>query len=135
MSAAGPVLVDSSVWIDFFSPQPGPAGDELRAMIAHAEPVVLAGVIVTEILQGLTRDAGPIEKYLAQWELLEPEGLTTYIRAAEIYRLARSRGLTLSTVDVLIAALSLEYGADLFSLDHDFVRLAKIVPIHVYQLE
>ena len=56
MSAGPPVVVDTSVWIDFFSPRPGPAGDELRRMIAAAEPVIVTGIIVTEILQGLVRD-------------------------------------------------------------------------------
>jgi predicted nucleic acid-binding protein len=127
------VLVDSSVWIDFFGRQPGPAGQELRRLIEDAEPVVLAGVIVTEVLQGLSRDAGPIEQFLSQWELLEPHGAATYIHAAEIYRLARSRGLTLTTVDVLVAALALENGTRLFSLDQDFARLARIVPLAIYQ--
>lgn len=133
MSAPARILVDTSVWIEFFAPRPGPAGTELRRLISEGEPVVLAGVIVTEILQGLTRNAEPIEHFLSQWELLEPGGMATYSHAADIYRLARSRGLTLSTVDVLIAALSLDNGATLFSLDKDFSHLAKIVPLQIYQ--
>ncbi len=127
-----PILVDSSVWIDFFSRRPGPAGGELRRLIEHSEPVVLTGIVVTEVLQGITREAGPIEQYLSQWGLLEPDGVATYVRAAGVYRLARSRGLTLTTVDSLIAALSLDHGARLFSLDRDFARLARIVPLQVY---
>lgn len=133
MSAPGSILVDTSVWIDYFSPRSGPAGDELRRLIADAEPVALTGMIVTEVLQGLIRDPAPIEHYLSQWELLEPEGLATYVRAAEIFRLARSRGLTLSTVDILIASLALQHGANLFTLDQDFRRLAKVIPLQLYQ--
>ncbi len=132
MSAAGPILVDTSVWIDYFSPRPGRAGHELRRLIKEAEPVVLAGVIVTEILQGLTRDVERIERYVSQWELLEPDGLATYVRAAELFRLARSRGLTLTTVDVLISALALDKGARLFTLDTDFARLGRFVPLDLY---
>jgi predicted nucleic acid-binding protein len=51
------ILVDSSVWIDFFNKAPTRAGKELRRMISDAEPLALTGVVVTEILQGLTRDA------------------------------------------------------------------------------
>jgi predicted nucleic acid-binding protein len=132
LSAPDPVLVDSSVWIDFLSPRPGPAGHELRRLIEQAEPVVLAGVVVTEILQGLSRDAEQVERYLSHWEMLEPEGIATYVRAAGLYRLARPRGLTLTTVDVLIAALALDYGARLFSLDKDFARLAGWTPLQLY---
>ncbi len=59
------ILVDTSVWIDFFSSSPGRAGHELRRMIEQAEPFALTGVIVTEILQGLTREVSRIEGFLA----------------------------------------------------------------------
>ena len=63
------ILVDSSVWIDFFSSSPGHAGAELRRMIAEAEPFAIAGVIVAEVLQGLTRNVTRIEHCLFQWEM------------------------------------------------------------------
>ena len=119
------ILVDSSVWIDFFSSAPGRAGNELRRMISDAEPFALTGVVVTEILQGLTRDAGRVEGYLSQWELLEPRGFRTYREAAEIFRLGRAKGVSLTTVDVLIAAIALEQRASVFTLDKDFFRIAR----------
>lgn len=132
MSAAGPILVDTSVWVDFLGPQPGPAGRELRRLIESAEPVALTGIIVTEILQGLVRDAAIIEKFLAQWDLIEPAGFKTYVHAADLYRQARSRGLTLTTVDALIAALAIENRVQLFTLDNDFARLARRAPLELY---
>jgi len=66
------ILVDSSVWIDFFRSSPGRAGAELRRMIEEGEPFVLTGVVVAEVLQGLTRDSGSIERYLAQWDMIGP---------------------------------------------------------------
>jgi len=134
LSAHSPILVDTSVWIDFFARRPGPAGSQLRSLIENAEPVVLAGIIVMEILQGLTRDADRIESYLSQWGLLEPDGLGTYVRAAEIFRLARSRGLALTTVDALIAAFALDHSVRLFTLDRDFLRLSKLVPVEIFQV-
>jgi predicted nucleic acid-binding protein len=126
------ILVDSSVWIDFFSSAPGRAGNELRRMISDAEPFALTGVVVTEILQGLTRDAGRVEGYLSQWELLEPRGFRTYREAAEIFRLGRAKGVSLTTVDVLIAAIALEQRASVFTLDKDFFRIARLtgLPLH-----
>lgn len=134
MSAAGTVLVDTSVWIDFFGPRPGPAGRELRRMIAAAEPVVLTGIVVTEILQGLVRDVVTIEKFLAQWDLVEPAGFKTYVHAAELYRQARSQALTLTTVDALIAALAIEGRVRLLTLDKDFARLARWAPLELYSV-
>jgi predicted nucleic acid-binding protein len=133
LSARSPILVDTSVWIDFFGRRPGPAGAGLRRLIENAGPVVLTGIIVTEILQGIVRDADRIEAYLSRWGVLEPDGLGTYIRAAEIFRLARSRGTTLTTVDAVIAALALDHSVRLFTLDRDFLRLSRLIPLEFFQ--
>jgi len=128
------ILVDSSVWIDYFSAAPGRAGAELRRMIADAEPFALTGLVVTEILQGLKRDVARIERYLSQWEMLEPKGFGTFREAAALFRLARAKGLTLTTIDVLIAAIALEHSASVFTLDKDFSRIAPIVSLPLYSV-
>jgi len=128
------ILVDTSVWIDFFSSSPGRAGSELRRMIEEVEPFALTGVVVTEVLQGLTRNVNRIERYLSLWEMLEPRGFSTYREASAISRLARSKGVSLTTIDTLIAAVALEYQASLFSLDKDFSRLARITALRLHSL-
>ena len=127
------ILVDSSVWIDFFSSSPGRAGRELRRMIEESEPIALTGVVVAEVLQGLTRDAGAIEEFLGQFDVLEPRGFETYRAAAAIYRAARGKGVSLTTIDTLIAATALEHHASLFTLDRDFTRIALIAGLTLYR--
>ncbi|HKT25406.1 MAG TPA: PIN domain nuclease [Terriglobales bacterium] len=126
------ILVDSSVWIDFFGRYPGRAASELKQLIERAEPLGLTGVVVAEVLQGLTRNVDQIEQYLSQWELLEPSGAGTYQHAARIYRTARASGLTLTTIDTIIAAISLEHRATLFTIDEDFSRLSRITELSLY---
>ena len=128
------ILVDSSVWIDFLSSSPGRAGAELRRMIAEAEPFAVTGVIVAEVLQGLTRDVSQIEHYLSLWDMLEPRGFPTYREAAAIFRIARAKGITLTTLDALIAAIALEHGATVFTLNKDFARIARITRLPLYSL-
>ncbi len=125
-------LVDSSVWIDFFSSAPGPGGHELKRLISASEPVALSGVIVTEVLQGLRWDVRRVEHQLALWDLLEPGGFGTYRSAASLARLARSRGVTLTTIDALIATLALERGAILFTLDRDFRHIASFTALRLH---
>ncbi len=126
------ILVDSSVWIDFLSSSPSSAAAELRRMIADAEPFALTGVVVTEILQGLKRDVSRLEHYLSQWEMLEPKGFSTYRKAADIFRAAGAKGVSVTTTDVLIAAIAIEHGATLFTLDQDFTRIAGTVHLPLY---
>ena len=128
------ILVDSSVWIDFFSSSPGKAGRELRRMIEESEPFALTGVVISDILQGLTRDVAEIEQFLAQWDVLEPTGFQTYRTAAAIFRKARSKGIALTTIDALIAAIALEHRASVFTLDHDFSRIAGITGLVLHRV-
>jgi predicted nucleic acid-binding protein len=127
------ILVDSSVWVDFFSSSPGRAGAELRRMIEESEPFALTGVVVAEVLQGLTRDAGRIEQFLVLWDMLEPTGFATYREAAAIYRGARAEGISLTTIDTLIAAIALEHDTSVFTLDQDFSRIARITRLALYR--
>jgi predicted nucleic acid-binding protein len=122
------------VWVDFFSSKPGQGGGELRRMIEESEPFALTGVVIAEVLQGLTRDAGPIEEFLSQWDLLEPQGFETYRQAAAIYRAARARGASLTTIDILIAAIALEHRASVFTLDQDFSRIARMTGLGLYRV-
>ncbi len=126
------ILVDSSVWIDFLSSRPGPAGRELRRLIEEGTPVAITGVVATEVLQGLKRDVKLIEAYLSLFDLLEARGFDTYSNAAALFRTARSHGVTLTTTDAIIAAVAAENGAKIFSLDRDFVRMAHLAgfPLH-----
>jgi predicted nucleic acid-binding protein len=94
-------------------------------MIEDDEPFALTGIVVAEVLQGLTRGSASIEHYLAQWDMLEPRGFETYREAARIYRAGRGKGIALTTIDTLIAAIALEHGTSVFTLDQDFSRIAR----------
>lgn len=128
------ILVDSSVWIDFLGVSPGWAGRELRRLIAEDLPVAVTGIVVTEVLEGLRRDVDRIERLLSTRPLLEPQGFGTYRTAAQLFRLARSRGVTIATVDAVIAAIALENDSAVFSVDGDFKRLASLTPLRLHPL-
>lgn len=127
------ILVDSSVWVDFFSGSPGPGGSELRRMIEESEPFAVTGVVVAEVLQGLTRDITAIERLLANCDILEPEGFETYRHAAVMHRAARAKGVTLTTIDTLIAAIAVEHGVKVFTLDQDFSHMARVTAVEIYR--
>ena len=125
------ILVDSSVGVDFFRPSPGRGGAELRRMIEESEPFALSGMVVAEVWQGLTRDAGVIERFLTQWEMLEPGDLTLTGARRDLPRWTK-KGIPSSTIDTLIAAIALEHGASVFTLDRDFVRIARMTGLELY---
>lgn len=124
------LLVDSSVWIDADC---SVASDGTRFLASRDESdeVATTGIIVQEVLQGLRSDAR-VEVWRQRfWSMLilEPRELSTYEVAADLYRRARVKGLTIrSPNDCLIAALALEHGALLVHNDRDFLALAQVEP-------
>jgi predicted nucleic acid-binding protein len=102
-------------------------------MIQESDPFALTEVVVAEVLQGLIRNADRIERFLGQWELLEPKGFQTYRTAAAIYRAARGKGMSLTTNDTVIAAIALEHDATVFTLDRDFSRIALITRLVLHR--
>lgn len=101
-------------------------------MIDENEPFAITGVVVAEVLQGLTKDPTPIERLLAACDMLNPTGFETYRAAAAIFRAARARGISLTTIDTLIAAIASEHGAGVFTLDQEFNRMARIMSLSLY---
>ncbi len=116
------VLVDTSVWVDFFNEYPSPEADALVRLIREEADVLTCGLVVAEVLQGIRREKSraEIERLFLEMEWLTPREPETYVAVAELYRGLRSRGLTIrSAVDCLIAVLAAEYDVLLLSKDRD----------------
>jgi len=119
------VLVDTSVWIDFFNGHPSAEAETLAGLIEDEVELLTCGVVVAEFMQGI-RDKKALERlefHFRDMDWLGPEEPKTYLSAAELYRQLRARGITIrSTIDCLIAVLAQDHGAFLLAKDRD-IRL------------
>lgn len=116
------VLVDTSVWADFFNGFGSPEQKALLRLIEGEDEVCTCGVVVAEVFQGFRRSGGSleIEGLFRELLFLEPAGIGAYLQAASVYRLLRRRGVTVrSTIDCLIAVIAEENGCDVLSRDCD----------------
>ena len=116
------VLVDTSVWVDFFNDYPSREHAALADLIEGGEEICTCGVIVAEMFQGLRRETGrnEIRALFRQMTFLEPLSIELYLRAAEVYRLLRRKGRTVrSTIDCLIAVIAEENGCRVLARDRD----------------
>jgi predicted nucleic acid-binding protein len=116
------VLVDTSVWADFFNGYPSPEKKTLSRLIAGDDEIFTCGVIVAEVFQGLRRDKGRAEivRLFRELVFVEPTGIETYLRAADVYRALRRREVTVrSTIDCLIAVLAEENECSVLARDRD----------------
>jgi len=120
------VLVDTTVWIDFFIDRNEPHVAMLQELIENEEDLSLCGVILAEVLQGIRTDTdfNKTKEYLDDLIFL-PMRKTTFLRAAEIYRSLRKKGITIrKPVDCMIASVSIEYDIPLLHNDRDFDHIA-----------
>lgn len=128
------IVVDTTVWVDFFRDSPTWQVAHLVGLVDHDEAVCLTDVILTEVLQGLRtdRDAHRVERRLAAFDVLRLEELDDFRRAASLYRQARSTGYTIRrTLDCLIASVCVRDEAVLLHADADFEHLAACTALTV----
>lgn len=124
------ILVDTSVWIDFFANRPKPHVDTLRQRILNNDELAICGIVLTEVLQGIRDDKEHqrVKEYMSYLMLL-PLNDETFLHAAQIYRTLRKQGITIrKTNDCLIAAVALENNCALLHNDSDFRLIAKAYP-------
>ena len=117
------ILVDTSVWVDFFNGRVNPAAEALVRLIDKEIEILTCGVIVAEFLQGI-RDRNTLPTLIGHFQdmdWLTPTEPETYIKAAAMFRKLRSHGITIrSTIDCLIVQLADENNAMVLSKDRDF---------------
>jgi predicted nucleic acid-binding protein len=128
------VIVDTSVWIDFFAGRDTWQVELLAQELQDEHPVGLTDVVYTEILQGIRHDGDllAIERQLLALDILRLEGLDDFRAAAQLYRAARREGLTIRrTADCLIAAVCVRADRPLLHHDADFDHLALVSALQV----
>ncbi|GAN95587.1 hypothetical protein Geu3261_0030_004 [Komagataeibacter europaeus NBRC 3261] len=116
------ILVDSSVWIDFFRGTVTPQVDALDRFLGE-ELVAIGDLMMTEVLQGFAseRDFNKARRLLGALDLVEIGGRDVMIEAARYFRDLRARGITIrKTIDTLIATRCIVSGYRLLYSDRDF---------------
>ncbi|WP_367161325.1 PIN domain nuclease (plasmid) [Kozakia baliensis] len=116
------ILVDSSVWIDFFRGTVTPQVDVLDRLLGE-ELVAIGDLMMTEVLQGFAseRDFNKARRMLGALDLVEIGGRDVMIEAARYFRDLRARGITIrKTIDTLIATRCIVSGYRLLYSDRDF---------------
>ena len=130
------IVVDTTVWIDFFEAKGTPFDLHLTHLIERGEALALTDLIYCEVLQGILdeRNFRRVRTILRSYPILRTGGLQTFEDAAQIYRDCRRRGFTIrKTADCLIAAACLKAGVDLYHNDRDFEAIAKVRTLKIYR--
>jgi predicted nucleic acid-binding protein len=104
------ILVDSSVWIDYFKGTITAHTEKLDSLLGH-EPLAIGDLILTQVLQGFAdeRDFNQARKMLTSLMVVELGGQEIAIQAAKNFRALRKLGVTVrKTIDTVIATRCIE---------------------------
>jgi predicted nucleic acid-binding protein len=115
------IVVDSSVWIDYFNGRPTPEADTLYQIPKAV--LVIGDLIMTEVLQGFASESDfqGVAGTFAALQFRAMGGHEIAIAAARNHRALRSRGVTpRGTIDTIIATFCIAEGHDLLHCDRDF---------------
>ena len=121
------VLVDTSVWIDYFNGQDNASTGKLDALLSSTI-VIVGDIILAEVLQGFKSDADyrSAKRLLLDLEVRTIGGVELALKAADNFRALRKRGITVrKTVDCLIATHCIEHRIPLLHNDRDFDPFAR----------
>ena len=121
------ILVDTTVWIDFFTGKPTPQVDILELLISEGQDICVCGLVLTEVLQGV-REEDQYKKIKTHFENLVflPMTQAMHLHSAEIYRYLRKKGITVrKPIDCMIASVAIAHKVQLLHNDKDFTPIEK----------
>lgn len=116
------IVVDSSVWIDFFNGVSTPEVERLDGLLG-VTPLAVGDLILVEVMQGFRseKDVATARQLFRSLALVPMLGSRNAWKAAENYRKLRSRGITVrKTIDGIIATACIEANLPLLFSDRDF---------------
>jgi hypothetical protein len=116
------ILVDTSVWIDYFNGTITAQTEKLDALLGQ-EPLAIRDLILTEVLQGfdVERDFNDARELLTSLMVVDLGGQEIAIQAARNFRALRTLGVTVrKTIDAVIATRCIESDYNLLHNDRDF---------------
>lgn len=131
------ILVDSSVWINFFNGRSTPSVERLANLLDEAvAPLAIADLALFEVLRGFRfeRDYLAADRVLRALDVIEIGGDELCRAAAQHYRALRARGVTVtSPIDVLQAAYCIEHHCALLHDDRDFDAMESLRGLKVWR--
>ncbi len=116
------MIVDTTVWIDYFGGVRNPHTDWLDGEIARRR-LGLTDLILCELLQGIRGDAQfkQIREEMRRFAIFDTGGESLAVDSATNYRVLRGRGITIrKTIDCLIASFCIREGHTLLHRDRDY---------------
>ena len=130
------ILIDSSVWIDYFNGIQTPHTDWLDSSLGEI-PIIIGDLILTEVLQGFKsdKDFKIAKDLLLNIPFMAMGGQSLSLQSAMNYRILRKNGVTVrKTIEVIIGTFCIQNQFTLLHCDRDFEPMVKYLGLEIIDI-
>ena len=129
------ILIDTSVWIDYFKKRDSSIGDVVDAVLIKKD-VYIPKVVIAELIQGVKseKEIAVIEEFLDAFYIIDNKG-DTWIKAGKFSFSMKRQGKTINLTDCYIAIMALDNDCEIFSLDKHFIEIKNFINIKLFDFQ
>ena len=131
------ILVDTSAWVEEIRRTRSPAHLALTGLLKGGAAIAVTEPVVMELLAGArsTRELRALRARILSFPILRVDHLSTFERAAAVWRLCRVGGEPVrNTTDCLIAAVAIREDVPVLHADRDFETIARHTDLRIQPL-
>ena len=129
------VLVDTSVWIEYFRNQ-SPVFVDFVAEIVRTKTICVPRIILAELMQGAKseKELAVISQFMDAFHIIDQTD-QTWIRAGGLAQKLRKKGKSVNLTDCYIAVLALESSCAILTLDRHFKEIQQYEELQLIDVE
>jgi predicted nucleic acid-binding protein len=127
--SANRILIDTSVWIEYFRNKSSPIAEKVDRVLDEDE-VYVPKIVIAELMQGAktSREVSIIEDFFDAFHIIDQKE-DSWIKAGRLSYSLKKKGKNIHLLDCYIAVIAQEYECKIFTLNRHFTEIQKIVDI------
>jgi tRNA(fMet)-specific endonuclease VapC len=127
--SANRILIDTSVWIEYFRNKSSPIAEKVDRVLDEDE-VYVPKIVIAELMQGAktAREVSIIEDFFDAFHIIDQKE-DSWIKAGRLSYSLKKKGKNIHLLDCYIAVIAQEYECKIFTINRHFTEIQKIVDI------
>jgi predicted nucleic acid-binding protein len=129
--SADRILIDTSVWIEYFRSKSSSVAQKVDRILEQDE-VCVPKIVIAELMQGSKskKELSVIEDFFDAFHIIDQKE-DSWIRAGSLSYRLKKREKSINLFDCYIAVIAQEYGCTIFSLNRHFKEIQTLIDIPV----
>jgi hypothetical protein len=127
--SAEKILIDTSIWIDYFQNRSSLISEKVDKFLSGNE-VYVPKIVIAELIQGAKseKEISIIEDFLDAFHIVDQKE-DTWLKAGRLSYDLKKKGKTINLFDCYITAIAQEHECKIFSLNRHFKEIQSIADI------